>query len=148
MSSEIAFFAYPSYPEVIGQTIEEAIKRNPKIETWKALDVYGQFISEEVLNGIKKCYVFFADISVLNFNVTYEIGFAIGLGKRIVLTKNSAICDVEPLIREVGIFDTIGYSTYENSAFLEEIVKSSKKVNPLKTSFPINTKAPVYLIET
>lgn len=91
---------------------------------------------------------FVADISVLNFNVTYEIGYAIGKKKRILLTKNSSIQEIEPYIREVGIFDTIGYSSYENSYQLSELLRRYSEKDPLKTLHPINIKAPVYLIDT
>ncbi|MDY1592116.1 MAG: hypothetical protein RBS85_08195 [Methanofastidiosum sp.] len=147
MISPKSFIAYPGNPPVIGQSIENAIKSNPNASSWKALDIYGHFISEEVIRGINNCDLFIADISVLNLNVTYEIGYAIGRGKRVLLTKNSSIKEVEPFIREVGIFDTIGFSQYENSRQLSTIIKDSESKSPLKISFPINTKAPVYLID-
>jgi len=142
------FFAYPSNPSVIGQPIESAIKISRNVKSWKALDIYGHFIAEEVVAGINSCNTFVADISVLNFNVTYEIGYAIGKQKRILLTNNSSIQEREPYIREVGIFDTIGHSSYENSAQLSDLIHKSISNNPLKISSPINTKAPVYLIDT
>jgi hypothetical protein len=103
-SSNKKFFAYPNNPISIGQTIEEAIKNMKDVTSRKARDVYGHFIAEEIVSGIDNCSVFVADISVLNFNVTYEIGYAIGKNKRILLTKNSSIKEIEPYIREVGIF--------------------------------------------
>jgi hypothetical protein len=44
--------------------------------------------------------------------------------------------------------DTIGYSLYENSSQLSELIQHSSEKDPLKTSHPINIKAPVYLIDT
>jgi hypothetical protein len=148
MTSSKFFFAYPSNPSVIGQPIETAITKSIDVKSWKALDVYGHFIAEEVVAGINSCNTFVADISVLNFNVTYEIGFAIGKQKRILLTKNPSIKEIGAYIRNVGIFDTIGYSSYENSTQLSDLIHNSISNNPLKISFPINTKAPVYLIDT
>lgn len=148
MTSSKVFFAYPSNPSVIGQPIENAINKSRDVKSWKALDIYGHFIAEEVVAGINNCNTFVADISVLNFNVTYEIGYAIGKQKRVLLTKNSSIQEIEPYIREVGIFDTIGYSSYENSTQLSDLIHSPISNNPLKILFPINTKAPVYLIDT
>lgn len=148
MTSSKIFFAYPDSPIAIGQTIEEAIKNNSDVQSWKALDIYGHFIAEEVIDGIKSCDIFIADISALNFNVTYEVGYAIGQNKRVFLTKNSSINETEPNIREVGIFDTIGYKTYENSTTLSELIRNSSENDPLKISHPINIKAPVYIIDT
>ena len=84
MTSSKVFFAYPSNPSVIGQPIENAINKSRDVKSWKALDVYGHFIAEEVVAGINSCNTFVADISVLNFNVTYEIGYAIGKQKRVL----------------------------------------------------------------
>jgi nucleoside 2-deoxyribosyltransferase len=85
------FYAYASSPAEIGQTIEEAVNivssnNTLIVETWKALDIANHFISEKVLEGIDACDFLIADISILNFNVTYEIGYAIGRKKRILLT--------------------------------------------------------------
>lgn len=79
MSSKVkGFFAYPANPADIGQTIEQAISQtnsltSVQVDSWKALDIVGHFIAEEVTEGIDGCDFFLADISVLNFNVTYEI---------------------------------------------------------------------------
>jgi len=59
-SKETGFYAYPSAPIEIGQSIEKAVNAvnsSSKIEvhTWKALDIPGHFISEKVLEGIDNC---------------------------------------------------------------------------------------------
>ncbi|EOX1768318.1 hypothetical protein ACPDPP_000774, partial [Vibrio cholerae] len=106
-NNKSGFYAYASSPAEIGQTVELAVKTSSsQIETWRALDIPGHFISEKVLEGIDACEFLVADISVLNFNVTYEIGYAIGKGKRVLLTKNKSIKEGSPSIKEVGIFDT------------------------------------------
>lgn len=151
-SKESAFYAYASTPAEIGQTIEQAVTAvniNSKVEvkTWKALDIPGHFISEKVLEGIDSCDVMLADISVLNFNVTYEIGYAIGKRKRVLLTKNRSIRESNPTIREVGIFDTLGYKEYQNSNELCRFIDSANHSNALNIPSRINNKSPVYLLE-
>jgi hypothetical protein len=151
-SKEIGFYAYAATPAGIGQTIEQAVKAvnvssRMEVSTWKALDIPGHFISEKVLEGIDKCTFLVADISVLNFNVTYEIGYAIGKNKRILLTKNKSIREGIPTIREVGIFDTLGYTEYQNSTELSEFISSSNHSSPLNIPSKINIKSPVYLLE-
>ena len=146
------FYAYASALAEIGQTIEEAVQlanesSNLSVKTWKALDIAGHFISEEVLAGIDSCDFLIADISILNFNVTYEIGYAIGRGKRTLVTKNKSIRDGSLTIREVGIFDTLGYSEYQNSRELRSFIDGANKLNPINISSKINIKSPVYLLE-
>lgn len=152
MSSKVGFYAYASLPSEIGQTIENAVGSvngctEFKVETWKALDVAGHFISEKVLEGIDNCDFLIADISVLNFNVTFEIGYAIGKRKRILLTKNKSIREGSPSIREVGIFDTLGYREYQNSNELCSFIKEANTINPLNIPSKINIQSPVYLLE-
>lgn len=142
------FYAYASFPDEIGQTIEKAVCCSEvTVETWKALDIPGHFISERVLAGIDACDFLVADISVLNFNVTYEIGYAIGRCKRILLTKNKSIKDGYPTIREVGIFDTLGYKEYQNSNELSSFIDTAILTSPIKIPNKVNIKSPVYLLE-
>lgn len=145
------FYAYASFPAGIGQTIEQSVSQvniaTFKVETWKALDVVGHFISEKVLESIDSCDFLLADISVLNFNVTYEIGYAIGKGKRVLLTKNKSIKEKSPTIREVGIFDTLGFKEYQNSSELCDFIRDANNTEPLKLRSKINTRSPVYLLE-
>lgn len=108
----------------------------------------GHFISTEVLNGIDEADFLLADITTLNFNVTYEIGYAIGKSKRILLTKNKAIDNSELKIEEVGIFDTLGYKEYQNSSELKSYILEASKKSPLELPVKFNQQAPVYLLET
>ncbi|WP_219908221.1 P-loop ATPase, Sll1717 family [Vibrio splendidus] len=146
------FFAYAASPRDIGDTIEAAIDKankttGSKVDSWKALDVVGHFISEHVTSQIDKCDFLLADISVLNFNVTYEVGYAIGKGKRVFITKNSSIKDANITIRELGIYDTIGFHEYENSDQLCSFISAAPSADALKISQKINTRSPVYLLE-
>ena len=154
MEKTNGFYAYPAHPKDIGDTIERALTEVNNtnnaitLSSWKAMDIAGHFISEEVLNGIDNCNHFIGDISVLNFNVTYEIGYAIGRKKRVVLTKNKSILEGALSIRDVGIFDTLGYAEYQNSIELASLLKNLDSKKALDISGNIDTKAPVYLLET
>ena len=153
MSKKQFFFAYPAYPPQIGVTVDKASSdlntaaADKNITTWKEIDVPGHFIATEVLNSIDECDVLLADISTLNFNVTYEIGYAIGKSKRIALVKNKAISQGKPSIADVGIFDTIGYFEYENAEILSSFIKKLDSIRPIEIDYPQTTKQPVYLNE-
>lgn len=146
------FFAYPYNPPSIGQTIEAASnfakQRGIDIETWQEVDIPGQFIASEIMSKIEECDILCADVTILNFNVAFEIGYAIAKGKRIFITKNKTYEEIPPVIKDVGIFDTIGYSEYENS---KELSVGLSGVSPgKKLSIPQsqNLRAPIYLLET
>ncbi|WP_019592707.1 P-loop ATPase, Sll1717 family [Thioalkalivibrio sp. ALRh] len=146
------FYAYPSRPTAIGMTIEDAVttlneSQKLRMQTWKALDIPGHFISDQVLEGIESSDFFVADISQLNFNVTFEIGYAIGCGKRILLTKNSSIQENSPSIREVGIFDTLGYKEYQNSHELRTFLSTTNDFRPFSSRKKLNAQSPLYLLD-
>lgn len=148
------FFAYASSPVEVGQTIERAVDNSNKIigriaiSTWMALDVVGHFISDEVLTAIDATDLLIADISELNFNVTYEIGYAIGKSKRVLLVKNKSLQPQGLKISDVGIFDTLGYREYQNSSELSAFLTNASVLKAIDTSAVLNIKAPVYLLDT
>jgi hypothetical protein len=88
-----------------------------------------------------------ADVSALNFNVAYEVGYAIGIGRRIVLTRNRSIASDETEFRRVGVFDTLGYLTYENGEGLCHNLEGVNDFAPLQAAAPINTAAPVWILQ-
>lgn len=100
------------------------------VKSWRELDIAGHFIADQVLNKIDEAKVFAADVTQLNFNVTYEVGFALAKGKRVVLTRHKGIQPSHPLIAQVGIFDTLGYLDYQNSDELEAILRSITDFTP------------------
>ncbi|AMO94537.1 hypothetical protein CFter6_1840 [Collimonas fungivorans] len=147
------FFAYTAMPVALGETIERALNQArslnglTQIFSWKALDIAGHFIPLEIEKQLEEASYLVADITFLNFNVTYEIGFAIGKGKRIFLVRNRSFQEQPPNIREVGIFDTLGYSEYANADDLRQLVSNFTSDDPIGLSTTLNKKAPVYLLE-
>jgi len=149
-----AFFAYPSAPTLVGETIEQALAnlRDKSgivgVESWRETDIAGRFIAEQVLNKISDADVLVADVTQLNFNVTYEVGFALAKGKRVILTRHKGIKAKQPLASDIGVFDTLGYLEYQNAAELEKIIRGITDATPsLRNIYPLNQTVPVYLIE-
>lgn len=144
-------FAYPSRPAAIGSTLLSALESlrlegiGQGLTSWEENDIPGKFIVDPVLSQIDDGNILIADITRLNFNVTFEIGYAIGRGKRVALIKNSSLTGSEELIRQVGIFDTLGYKNYSNSSQLANFLRNVTDLRPLTISETINTAAPVYL---
>ncbi|MDU5488251.1 MAG: hypothetical protein E6093_22560 [Serratia liquefaciens] len=155
MSNKLnGFYAYPSIPSEVGFCIDSASAKvnssngRVTIKTWKQLDIIGHFISGEVLSGINDADFLIADITELNFNVTYEIGYAIGRLKRVYLTRNSSVNQKGIKISDVGIFDTLGYKTYQNSQELQKIISDFVDFNAIDVNGDLNIKSPVYIINT
>ena len=153
MSELRGFVAYPSRPPQIGQVISAAIgylqaeNRNIDLATWEENDLAGRFIAEPILENIDSGEILVADITQLNFNVVFEIGYAIGRGKRAYLIRNAAITGSDDLINQVGIFDTLGYEEYSSSKQLASSLGAISSAQPLTiTDTFLNKTTPVYLI--
>lgn len=145
--------AYPTEPQDIGQTIRRGLEKLQQqirfrdLSSWEENDIPGKFIVTEVLNLIENGSIFVADITRLNFNVIFEIGYAIGCKKRAFLVRNEAITPDDVIIRQVGIFDTLGYVTYRDSITLVSIVSEITDLTPLRfDEHSTNSKAPVYIL--
>jgi len=144
---------YPSKPEHIGNTIQAAIEqsqsRNLHIDTWANLDIPGYFIAGTILSQIDLCDFLLADITRLNFNVFFEIGYAIGKQKRVVPVLDKSFSPQEKEIIGLGILDTIGYSPYQNSQELVTLLVSIPDFRPLQfRDISIDQGAPIYVIDT
>ena len=148
------FIAYPDQPREIGDAIEGAVKfvQQPPGEevllTWRGLAIGGQFIASRVHEGIDNHGCLIAELGVLNENVTYEVGYAIGRQKRLLLIMNSDFPSGKDEIDKLGIFDTIGWLQYANSEQLTPLILQANSAEPLQTvDSTINQRAPVFLLE-
>lgn len=147
-----AFFAYPGEPNTLGVTIERACSDvrartgTKAIMTWRDMDVCGSFIANQVLSDIDSHQVLIADISRLNFNVLYEIGYAVGKGKPVCIVKNNSVRLEEISIADLGIFDTLGYQTYTNSEELVKLVIEERDLVPIDIPVGRNSRQPLYVV--
>ncbi len=145
--------AYPNEPRDIGLTVSESLEKLNKQErfrkllSWEENDIPGRFISNEVLRNIDNGTAFVADISRFNFNVVFEIGYAIGRKKRAIIIRNKVISPEDDLIRSIGIFDTLGYATYTDSDSLISLISEISDLTPLNfDETATSIKTPVYII--
>jgi nucleoside 2-deoxyribosyltransferase len=90
MAVSKVFAAYPSVLPQLGHTISAAIDElrqytsQFEVDAWPEIDIAGRFIVEGILDKINDADFVVADITRLNFNVTFEVGYAIGRGKRVI----------------------------------------------------------------
>ena len=155
MSNVEMFVAYSSDPEQIAHPIEQAAQElrsspyNLSIETWRQSDVAGRFIVEGVMEKIEAAEYLVADITRLNFNVIFEVGYAIGRSKRVIPILNESLSPQKKEISQLGIFDTIGYVSYANSKDLVQYLSHLDDHKPLLFQYyPIDHSAPVYILDT
>jgi hypothetical protein len=152
MAFKTAFFAFPNDPPELKQPIMAAneliLKNNSvRISAWPQLRVFGASIPDEVRGGIGTVDVLLADITRPNLNVYYEIGYCVGLGKTLAPVLNVSFAHAAGDIHKDGMFDIIGYESYENSSRLAEIMGNlPDKVLLDLYGKPLNTQQPVFFL--
>jgi len=145
------FYAFPGNPPFVGQVIEAAVsefKRTSKIiHPWTENDITGRPLTDPIFENIDDSDVVVCDITKLNFNVVFEAGYAIARGKPIALTLNSGSSNDRAIFSSIGIFDTLGYSEYQNTAELISVLRGFECLEPLVVNYEKSNLSPIYLIE-
>ncbi|OAX46139.1 P-loop ATPase, Sll1717 family [Paenibacillus sp. AD87] len=120
-----AFYAYSSQKPDLLEDIRTAVKKinetSPEvtISTWENYSISGKYIIDGILDGISSCDLFMCDLTYLNYNVLYELGYAIGLGKKIWITLNTTHPRASVNYKSLSLLTTIGYASYQNSNDLQ-----------------------------
>ena len=114
------FFAYPSKPASIPETIKRAVNEINKaqdchIKTWQECAITGKFIIDVICREIDNVDLFIADLTWANPNVLFELGYAIGTRKRVWLLLDSSFTESKNLFDQLRILTTVGYAPYSNS---------------------------------
>ena len=135
------FFAYASEPRRRVDAIRGAIERiqgdsevGCKIADWTDLPIEGKVIFCTICEAIRNARCVAADITDLNFNVLFELGFAIGAGRAIWPLVESS--EENRLYKAFDTLTTIGHSRYTNSKPVPAIT-----IPPTPESTPTPTPA-------
>lgn len=149
-----AFFAYPSEPAPVAGTIAKAVTSlrasRPAAEwlSWQDLDIQGQIIYCTICRSMRGASVLVADVSTLNFNVMFEIGYAIGLGLPVYLLRDTTIKLDKRAFADIGILDTLGYLDFANSSDIINGISRALETEPLP-DVPVREfrSQPIYLMK-
>jgi len=115
-----AFFAYPSAPQGVVDTIHNAVNELNRtglvaVKLWEELRVGGQVVIEQLTQAIDSAPLFMADLTGLNANVMFELGYAITSKKRIWLVFDATYKESKKLFDQFRLLTTIGYRSSANS---------------------------------
>jgi len=144
-------FLYPSNPKTIAATIEAAKKQLDgganKWRSWSDLDTTGRIIYCEICKAMRGATTVFADVTTLNFNVLFEIGFCIGLGVPVRPIRDSTYGMDKRKFEDLGVLDTLGYIDFSNADELAEQVRDAS--GPTLGHLPKKTyrESPVYVLK-
>ena len=147
------FFVYPSNPPLHAETIRSAIKALSTSHpdtlwmSWEDMKITGQILFCEICKQIRQAEYVVANITSLNFNVLFEIGYAIGLGKPVCPIRDCSYTEDKQIFDEIGFFDSIGYADYRNSTELAEKINHSEGISPpIRKVNNTNLQQPLYYL--
>jgi len=135
-----ALFLFPSEPAIIAGTIERGIQELRRIApgsrwlSWRDLGVSGQIIFCQICKALRFTRRVVADVTTLNFNLLFEIGYAIGLGLPVLPVRDTSYVKDEKVFDELGLLDTIGYIDFQNSQTLVSGI--SKRIDAAPPDLP------------
>ena len=138
-----SLFLFGQLPVEISSTIESSVEKLRTMEssrrwiTWKNLDVPGQIIFCEICKAMRYTDLVVADVTTLNFNLMFEIGFAIGLGLPVLPIRNAKYIEDKRQFDELGILDTLGYFDFQTSNDLRDYLIA----NPTRPRLHVNAPA-------
>ena len=132
MNKTTCFVAYPSIPLSLAETIEAAIEKIRLSEVvdivgWKTCFPSGQFLMPSICETININDIFICDLTSLNFNVLFELGYAIAKNKKIWTLFNPDIEISRIEHNKLNLLESLKHSHYSNS---EDIVENFYSEEP------------------
>jgi len=135
------FFAYESghadNSDAINHGISEYNKHQSSYQakTWEELRIGGSILNRTILKAIDECEIFSCDLTYLNHNVLFELGYAIGKRKKLLILLNPTVTDAKEKYNSSVILKNIGYDEFQNGRDLLRILQQRKHPKP----FPIDS---------
>lgn len=122
----LCFFGYPYNATARRDAITEAARQltaavQISAKLWEDLKVNGRFVIDPILATIESADVAAFDVTELNHNVMFELGYAIGKNRRVWLLRDDTYEAPRRDWDKIKVLTTIGHSKFVNA---EDIVKS------------------------
>jgi len=119
-ASKGSFFAYPAKPALRAETMRHVItgltERGTPATGWEDLEIDGRVLVQAITSRIDESTSVIAEISSMNFNVLFELGYAVARNKPTWLAFDETDLDAERAWNEVAIFATVGRTDYGGNA--------------------------------
>ena len=114
-----AFLGYSSTPELARESLQRAAQLITQLgvngQSWEELAIGGRLVISAVLSAIDDSDVSIFDVSTLNPNVLYELGYAIGRARRIWLLVDSSDAEAIAQWDRFRLLSSVGYRGWTSS---------------------------------
>jgi hypothetical protein len=119
---------------------------SPDVEyvPWTIQDASGSPVDRAVDGWLDDAEALVADITYINDNVTYEIGYAIGAAKNLRLIRNSSVEPAE--LKQIGLLDTLIRDEFRTRAELESLLHRHAAPQNRWAKLPGNSRQPLYAL--
>ena len=153
--STSGIFLYPSDPPQIAETVEAAVEKLKTLrpsETWLAwrdFSTAGQIVFCTICKSCRFADVLVADVTTLNFNLMFEIGFGLGLGLPVVPIRDTTFARDRKSFDQLGLLDVIGYVDFQNADGLAAALHHRLPVQPMPVPAVTQShRAPLYVLKS
>ena len=133
------FFGYPNQPPVVQETLARAAGRvrsatGLDVKTWQDLRIGGRYVVAEILNAITTAELCVFEITSLNPNVLFELGYAVARGKRVWLLRDDSVEAAAKQWDHFKLLIPVGYRSYVSS---DDIRSAFLRDRPLESDYTI-----------
>lgn len=114
------FLAYPGSPPLSSECMREVSKglihRGVDSLVWEDLPIEGRLMIQQVLNAIDGSSALLAEVSDLNFNVLFELGYGIARDKHVWAMIDESDMTAVQKWRDFGLLLSVGRIEYSGSS--------------------------------
>jgi hypothetical protein len=146
MAKKVIFFAYENGHQENRDAISRATQDynthqgTYEVVLWEDLKKSGNVIGSKIFDAIKKCEVFACDLTYLNHNVFFELGYAVACNKKLKIFLNPNIKNAQKNYSDLKILRNIQYTTFSTSKeisgeFQQRISSGSLQIKDIIPSF-------------
>lgn len=120
MDVDKVFFGYGHQPEIARDTLNRAASRVADLSmvetlTWEDLTIGGRVVVKKILDAIDEAKVAAFDITTLNPNVLFELGYAIARGRNIWLLHEGSDTQARDRWKQFKLLSGVGEVRWTNS---------------------------------
>ena len=131
-----AFYAYASEPVQTANTVRKAIESSNALDSgftiidWSSLNAAGSLIIDRICDSIDRAEVFICDLTSLNHNVLFELGYAMAKRKPVWITMDERVASAKRKYRELTPLATLAYLSFSSEHELQNrILDANRKEN-------------------
>jgi hypothetical protein len=121
MAKKTIFFAYEDGHQENRDAISRAAQdfnthqKSYKVLRWEDLKNSGNIIGTRIFEEIRECEIFACDLTYLNHNVLFELGYAIASERKLKVFLNSNVANAKKNYSDINILRNVAYTSFSSS---------------------------------